>query len=108
MAEPPAPNEPKRRAQPNLHGSLGARRGRPVERPLQVRPVDVDRLPAAVLEIDGGADGRIAAGRYGDLVPPPRRRDRRDAVAIGASAPAPELHTRAPHTHTLVAVEDRD
>src|SRR5438552_15579926 len=100
MAEPPAPNEPKRWAQPNLHGSLGARRGRPVERPLQVRPVDVDRLPAAVLEIDGGADGRIAAGRDGALVPPPRRRARRGAVALGASAPAPWRHWRPPPART--------
>src|SRR5215471_7242837 len=80
MAETATPDEPERRTEPDVRGRLRARFVGAVERPLQVRLVDVDRLPAAVPEVDALPDRCITARRDGDRVLTPRRHYGRGAV----------------------------
>ena len=82
---------------------------RAVERPLQARLVDADRLLAA------GAGSRRGRGRTCSRAPRPRPRaaprgamiSSRRAGSVRAGL-APEPHARAAHALTPVAVEDRD
>ena len=108
VAKAPAPDQPERRPEPDVRRSLRARFRCAVDRPLQVRLVDAQRLAIATPEIDLEARRRVAPRRDRDLEAAARRVEDGDAVPVGAAVPPPELDPGAAHPNAAVAVEDRD
>src|SRR5206468_2000531 len=82
-----APDEPERRPDPDVLLRLRALRRRAVERPLQARLVDPNRLRPALPEVGVDADSRVAACRDADTEPAPWAGERRHPVPVRTRLP---------------------